>query len=70
MDLITITSLFIYLCSWKLGGTSKMASSEFPKEWNTLIPQEQCFVITSEVDITESNSQQGILSLIFNTNNK
>ena len=62
--------MIIYLCFWKLGGATKMASGEFTKEWNTLIPQEQCFVITSEVDISESNSQQGILSLIFNTNNK
>ena len=41
-----------------------MASSEF----NISIPQ-QHFVITSEVDISESNSQQGIMSLILNANN-
>ena len=45
-----------------------MASSEFTKEWNKSIPQ-QHVVITSEVTVTESNSQQGMLSLVFNINN-
>ena len=53
----------------QLGGAAKMAFSEFSTEWTTLIPQEQCFVITSEATVTESNSHQGMLCFIFNTNN-
>ena len=69
MDPIT-TSLHIFTCvPEKLDGASKMASSEFTTEWNTLVPQQQCFVITSETTETESISHQGTLSLIFDTNN-
>ena len=69
MDPITTNSSFIYLCSWTLGGATKMASSEFNKGWNTLVPQQQSFVITIEATVTESNSHQGMLYLIFNVNN-
>ena len=53
----------------KLGGAAKMASSEFTKEWNISIPQQQCSVVRSEATVPESNSHQGMLSLIFNTDN-
>ena len=35
----------------KLGGAAKMAANEFIKEWNTLIPQQQCLVVKSEVTV-------------------
>ena len=46
-----------------------MASSEFTKEWTTLIPQQQYLLITSKARVLESSSHQGMLSFIFNTNN-
>ena len=36
----------------KLGGPTKMAGSEFTKECNTLIPQQQCLLFRGEVDGT------------------
>ena len=44
----------------KLGGAAKMAASEFTKEWNTLIPQQQqqCLLVRGEVDVTQSGSKR------------
>ena len=42
----------------KLGGAAKMAANEFTKEWTTLIPQQQCLVVKSEVTVTESQSKR------------
>ena len=42
----------------KLGGAAKMAANEFTKEWTTLIPQQQCLVVKSEVTVTESRSKR------------
>ena len=42
----------------KLGGSAKMASSEFIQEWTTLVPQQQCLLVRSEVTVTESRSQR------------
>ena len=52
-----------------LGGAAKMASSEFTKEWDISIPQQECSVVRSEATATESNSHQGMLCFIFNANN-
>ena len=45
----------------KLGGAAKMAASEFTQECTTLVPQQQCLLVRSEVTVTEAHSQQGML---------
>ena len=42
----------------KLGGAAKMAASEFTQEWTTLVPQQQCLLVRSEVTVTESRSKR------------
>ena len=42
----------------KLGGAAKMASSEFSTDWTTLVPQQQCLLVRSEVTVTESRSKR------------
>ena len=49
----------------KLGGAAKMAASEFTAEWTTLVPQQQCLVVRSEVDVTKVHSQQGMLKFLY-----
>ena len=35
-----------------------MAANEFTQEWTTLIPQQQCLLVRSEVTVTESQSKR------------
>ena len=52
----------------KLGGPTKMAAVEFTKEWNALLPQQR-LVVRNDATVPESSSHQGMLSLIFITDN-
>ena len=42
----------------KLGGAAMMAASEFTQEWTTLVPQQQCLLVRSELTVTESQSKR------------
>ena len=42
----------------KLGGAAKMAANEFTQEWTTLVPQQQCLLVRSELTVTESQSKR------------
>ena len=42
----------------KLGGAAKMAANEFTAEWSTLILQQQCLLVSSEVTVSESRNKR------------
>ena len=42
----------------KLGGAAKLAANEFTAEWSTLVPQQQCLVLSSEVTVSESRNKR------------